>query len=277
MTVSKHVILLKGGLAVSLLALAAFVLLAPALFPVYPDMVGKAAVRSGWIAGGSLSLGPLATAPDAVFAGTGLAVLFAFASNALLFYFFEKTQSVEVRFLSIFLFSFAFELMRLGVPVREVFALPGRAPAVAARLLMFGRFFGLFALFAAGLNAIGLKTQKEEQLVAAIAVAALLFAFRMPIDVFNYDTSLRPLAGFAATFRAADAALGLLAVACFVLGAYTRGVREYYAVSASLLAAVAGRALLLHADNWLIIPGFLLLCAAAWFAGRQFRRMYLWT
>jgi hypothetical protein len=119
--------------------------------------------------------------------------------------------------------------------------------------------------------------QKEEYLAAAIAAAAILFAFRMPVDVFNYDTSLRPLTGFAATFRAADAALGLLAVVCFVSGAYTRGFREYYAVSACLLSAVAGRALLLSADNWLVVPGFALLCAGTWFAGRQFRRMYLLT
>jgi hypothetical protein len=275
MAISKHILLLKAGIAVSCLALSAFIVSATRIIPVYPDLIFRAAQRTA----SAFILRLLPTPePYAAFAGAGAAVLFAVAAQIFLLYFFEKTQSAEIRLLGIFLFSFTFEIIRIALPLKTALHLSGYIPVITSRLIIFGRFYGLFAVFAAALCASGFKTRKEENLIFAIAVAALLFAFRMPVDTFNFDTNLYPITGFHQVFKNANAALVMLSVFCFVSGAYTRSCREYYFIAAGLLASVIGRTMLFEADTWLMLfPGLALLVFGAWFTGRAYRRMYLWV
>jgi hypothetical protein len=273
MAISKHIILLKIGIAVSFLALLAFAASAVEILPLYPELVSAKAVRTIPVFIGRLLPPP---APYAVFAATGIAVLFAFAGQICLFYFFERTQSVEIRFLGIFLFSLAFEVMRIAIPLKTAFNLSGYIPVIASRLVIFGRFYGLFAVFAAALYASGFKTRKDETVTFTIAAAAMLFAFRLPIDMFNFGTNLYPVTGFSGIFNSTSVAIVLLAMYCFVSGAYAHGNREYYLLAPGVLAAVAGRALLLNADTWqLLFPGAALLGFGVWFTGVQYRRIYL--
>ncbi|MDR2343569.1 MAG: hypothetical protein LBD86_03455 [Spirochaetaceae bacterium] len=208
----------------------------------------------------------------------GVAVLFAFVSQVLLFYFFEKTQAIEVRLLGAFLFSFTFEILRITVPLKTVMLLSGYIPAITSRLMVFGRFYGLFALFAAGLCVSGLKARREETIIFPMAMAAVLFALRMPVDSFNYDTSFYPVTGFSYTFGIMNTVIIMLSILCFVSGAYTRGSREYYFIALGVLAAAMGRRLLLTADTWVtLVSGAVLLFFGTWYTGVQFRRMYLWV
>lgn len=275
MAISKHIILLKAGIAVSFLALVAFAVSATEIFPLYPDLVSATVIRNIPAFISRLLPSP---APYAVLFAVGIAVLFAFVAQIFLFYFFERTQSVEMRLLGIFLFSLTFEIMRIAIPLKTALNLSGYITVIASRLIIFGRFYGLFALFAAALHASGFKTRQEETVVFTAGAAAMLFAFRMPIDTFNFDTTLFLVTGFSAVFKNVNIAIVLLAMYCFVFGAYTRGNREYYLIAPGILAAVAGRALLLAADTWqMLLPGAVLLAAGTWFTGFQYRRMYLWA
>ncbi|MDR3356297.1 MAG: hypothetical protein LBO04_03820 [Spirochaetaceae bacterium] len=275
MTISRHIVFLKAGIAVSFLTLFVFAVFARDTLPVYNDLIGKAAQRSvsGLIAG---LLPP--PAPYAAFAGIGTAVLFAFVTQILLFYFFEKTQAIEARLFGMFLFSFAFEILRIAIPLKTVLRLSGYIPLITSRLMVFGRFYGLFALFAAGLYVSGLKIRREETIIFPMILAALLFAIRMPIDSFAYDTSLYPLTGFSSTFGIVNSVIVVLSILCFVSGAYTRGSHEYYFIALGILAAAIGRKMLLSADTWItLVSGAVLLFFGVWYSGAQLRRMYLWV
>jgi hypothetical protein len=276
MTISKHIVLLKIGIVVSFLGIIAFAVSARYIFPFYPGLIdyGQAPREiPAFIA--RLLPEP---APYAAFISTGISVLFAFAAQVLLFYYFEKTQSIEIRFLGIFLFSFTFEILRILFPLKEALQLSGYITIIAARLLIFGRLYGLFALFAAGLYACGFKLQREEKLFFPIAIIALMFAFRVPLDIFHHYTNIFPVIGFLRMFRIMDAVIILLSVYCFISGAYTRGNREYYFIALGLLVVTLGRYLLFTADTWLpLFPGIALLLLGAWFTGKQLRRMYLWA
>jgi hypothetical protein len=275
MTISRHVILLKAGIVVSFLTLLVFVILARDTLPVYGNLVRLAAERSG---GGFIAGLLPPSSPYAVFAGIGTAVLFAFVSQVLLFYFFEKTQAIEVRLLGMFLFSFTFEILRIVIPLKTTMQLSGYIPVITSRLIVFGRFYGMFALFAAGLYVSGLKIRREETIIFTIAVAALLLTFRIPIDSFSYDTSLYPVIGFSNTFEIVSVVITILSMLCFASGAYTRGNREYYFIALGIIATAAGRRLLFTADTWIILVlGIAVLFFATWYTGAQFRRMYLWA
>ncbi|MDR1147557.1 MAG: hypothetical protein LBK66_02885 [Spirochaetaceae bacterium] len=276
MTISKHIVLLKAGIVISFLSLAAFAVSVRYIFPFYPSLMnyGQAPRDILTFIAGLLP----APVPYAAFISTGISVLFAFAAQVLLFYYFEKTQLIEIRFLGIFLFSFTFEVLRILFPLKEALQLSGYVPVITARLLIFGRLYGLFALFAAGLYACGFKLQREEKLFFPIAIIALMFAFRLPLDMFHYYTNIFPVIGFLRMFRIMDASIILLSVYCFISGAYTRSNSEYYFIALGLLAVTLGRSLLFAADTWLLLfPGLVLLVFGAWFTGKQLRRMYLWA
>jgi hypothetical protein len=276
MTISKHIVLLKAGIVVSFLSIIAFAVSARYIFPVYPNLIdyGEASRDIPAFIAGLLP----APAPYTAFVSAGISVLFAFAAQVFLFYFFEKTQSVEIRFLGIFLFSFTFEILRILFPLREALQLSGYIPVIAARLLLFGRLYGLFALFAAGLYACGFKLQQEERLIFPIVIIALLFAFRAPLDMFHYYTNICPVMGFSRMFRVMSAAIVLISAYCFISGAYTRNNSEYYVIALGLIAAASGRYLLFVADTWLaLFPGIIILVFGVWLTGKQLRRMYLWA
>ncbi|MDR0409192.1 MAG: hypothetical protein LBH18_02175 [Spirochaetaceae bacterium] len=276
MTISKHVILLKTGIVVSFLAFAAFAASAWYVFPFYPDLIDYEQAPRNIPAFMSSILPP--PEPYTAFVATGLSVLFALVSQILLFYFFEKTQSTEIRFLSIFLFSFTFEILRIQYPLKEALQLSGYIPAITARLLIFGRLYGTFALFVAGLYACGFKMRREENIIFPMVMIALLLAFRAPFDMFRYDTNICPVMVFSHMFRVASAAIVLLSMYCFISGAYTRNNQEYYLIAPGILAAAVGRFLLFTADTWLMLfPAFAILLFGTWFAGSQLRRMYLWA
>jgi hypothetical protein len=255
--------------------LTVFVIFARDTLPVYGDLVRQAPQRS--VSGFITGLLPF-PAPYVAFASIGTSVLFAFVSQVLLFYFFEKTQAIEVRLLGTFLFSFTFEILRIVTPLKTVMHLSGYIPAITSHFMVFGRFYGLFALFAAGLYVSGLKIRREETVIFPMATAALLFALRMPIDSFYYDTSLYPITGFSRTFGTLNIVIIMLSILCFISGAYTRGSREYYFIALGVLAVAIGRRLLLTADTWVILgAGAVFLFFGTWYAGIQFRRMYLWS
>ncbi|MDR2098208.1 MAG: hypothetical protein LBP37_06780 [Spirochaetaceae bacterium] len=275
MTISEHSVLLKTGIGVSLLAAAAFAVFAINTFPLYSALISGAATRSA--PAFIVSLQPEPAAHTAL-ASAGIAVLFALVTQFLLYYFFEKTQSIEIRLFSIFLFSFVFEILRIALPVKEALDLSGYIPVLAMRLVVFGRFYGLFALLAAGLYASGLKIQEEEALIFPIVIIALLFAFRIPLDTFNYDTSLYPVTGFQNILKTVNAAIVIMSIFSFASGAYTRGIHEYYFTALGILAAALGRTLLFMADTWLILfPGLVFLVFGTWLTGSQLRRIYLWV
>jgi hypothetical protein len=276
MTISKHIVLLKAGIAVSFLAMLAFAVSARYIFPLYPDLIDyQLAPRN--IPDFLTKLSP-APEPYTAFAAAGIAILFALVSQILLFYFFEKSQSVEIRFLSIFLFSFTFEILRIAPLLKIALQLSGYIPVIAGRLLIFGRFYGLFSLFAAGLYASGFKMRREETLIFPMIIIALLFAFRVPIDMFHYDSNICPVMGFSTMFKMVDAAIVLLAMFCFFSGAYNNNNREYYFIALGILAAASGRYLFFVADAWLLLfPGLAVLIFGVWFTGIQLRRMYLWA
>jgi hypothetical protein len=275
MAISKHIILLKTGIAVSFLALFAFLASAMRIIPVYPDLIFKAAYRNSGAFIARLVPSP---EPYAVFAGVGIAVLFALTAQIFLFYFFEKTQSVEIRLLGIFLFSFSFEILRITLPLKTALLLSGYIPVITSRIIIFGRLYGTFAVFAAAIYASGFKMRKEETFIFAITVAALLFAFRMPVDTFSFDTNLYPVSGFYHVSKNITTVIVILSVFGFISGAYTRNCREYYFIAAGMVAAIIGRNILFGADTWqMLFPGIALLVSGVWFMGRQYRRIYLWA
>ncbi|GHV83320.1 hypothetical protein AGMMS50212_06600 [Spirochaetia bacterium] len=271
MTLSKHVLFLKLGTGFSAAALVAFFVVSFKIIPFYPDLVSSA--------DRSIHLFGLLPAPSAYvpFATTLAALVYALVAQILIFYFFEKTQLAELRLFSVFVFSFIFEIFRVMAPLSKAFNLTMSYPQIAARLLVFGHYYGIFSLFAASLYAAGIKNQKEENILIPMFIIAVLISFRIPVDVFSWNTDFSPVTGYMVMSKILNYAILIIAVLSFFIAAFTRGMREYYFIGAGVFIICLGRSLFLGADTWIIAAiGFLVLVFGTWSIGYQLRRMYLW-
>ena len=213
----------------------------------------------------------------AILASIPLSVVFASVSVALLYYSFEKTQAPEILFFAAFCFSLTVEAFRIAVPLSVARDWPPAIIVGAARSIAFGRFFGILSLFASGVFANGVEFQKHGRIFIFIAVAALTVATGIPVDGLAYDSSFLPLSGYRAMIELVELSLAVITVLSYIVAAYSRSAREFYAAAAGIAMIAIGRDLLLKGDSWLTLPvGVALLAGGTWLFTVRTHRYYLW-
>jgi hypothetical protein len=206
-----------------------------------------------------------------------MSVLFSIAGIILIHAFFERTSAPEILYIAFFTISFAFEAIRLFLPLQLIFNLPSFNVRIAFRLLLFTRFFSIFSLFAAGLCAAGLEVQKTRNVIFVIIIAAMVITLGVPIDVLNWDTGLNMVNGYSSMFRLIGLVSFLTTMISFFIAAKVRGSKEYVYVAIGVLLALIGRNILLSADNWAgPVPGILLLSIGTWLICSKLHRIHLW-
>jgi hypothetical protein len=257
------------------LAAAAFVftvLMAFLVIPACPAIAGEASRRVPGFFQHFLKADPYA--PFAALAG---AAAYALVSLILIYYFFEKTQAPEILFVTLFALSFSVEGMRSIILLQETRVVPALYLLMSSRILLFGRFFGLFSLFVASVYAAGLDQQKEQNIVFIIAIVTLLISLKVPIDVLPWDSSYNMINGYTSMFRMVEIGILLITVVSFFISAWSRGAAEYIAIGTGSFLAFIGRNLFLSADTWLNVAlGILLLVTGTWFICTRLHKVYLW-
>ncbi|MDR3325627.1 MAG: hypothetical protein LBS82_06570 [Spirochaetaceae bacterium] len=276
MTLSRHIQILRVGIGASAAVLAATVAVSWKMLPRFPALVGKAQNRSEFLyIAEALNMPP---EPYAAYVTVIGSLLFALAALIMVFYLFEKTQSVEVHLFIFFVFSFVFESARLNIPLCQEFGLPGFLPGLSARALVFFRLFGMFSLFAASLFSAGLKIEKEENIIFPLVIITLFLSDCVPINTFTYDTSLFLANGYPVAFRAMDYAVMAFTALSFLYAAWKRSLKDYCFVGLGAFLAFLGRNILLDADLYALAAcGFAFLAAGSGFICVYLRRIYLWS
>ncbi|MDR2078607.1 MAG: hypothetical protein LBP74_02655, partial [Treponema sp.] len=167
MTLSERNTFFKGGILLTLAFLVIFIVEAYAVLPVYSEFAAGAERRSeGFI---QHILGKLLEpAPYVPLVSMVVSAVYALISIVLIYYFFEKTQTPEILFFAFFVISFSFETVRIMVPYILIRKLPGLYLIISSRVLLFGRYFGIFAFFASSVYAAGLKVQKSGTIIFII-------------------------------------------------------------------------------------------------------------
>ncbi len=266
--------------------IAAFIATIPAIgtlivsFPEFSKAAvfafGGAEIRSG---GPVTSLFEFLAKPSlwTTMAAIPFASLYAAGTVAMLYYSFEKTQAPEILFFALFAFSLVLEVFRIAVPIAYAREWPPAFVVGAARVIAFGRFFGVLALLASGVYANGVDFQKHGRVIIIAVLAALTIAAGIPVDGLDYDTAFTPVAGYRSMLDLTELTIEAIAVISFLVGAYVRSARELYSASLGVFLAAAGRAFLLRGDNWLTVPlGSALLIAGTWIFVVKLHRYYLW-
>ncbi|GHV27836.1 hypothetical protein AGMMS4952_10210 [Spirochaetia bacterium] len=265
----------RSGIVLSLLALVTILSLSFIIFSAYPP-AGAAATRSAGLFQPLISRFFTAH-PYVPFVTMLGSVLYAFITMILIYYFFEKTQSPEILFFALFVTSFAFEALRVMVPLVLVYNLPSVYLVMSTRVLLIARYFGLFSLLAASIYAAGLGEQKQGNIIFIIVIAAMIVALGVPVDSLAWDSSLMMVSGYTSMLKIVEAGIALIAAVSFFISAYSRGSNEYIFIGIGSLLAFLGRLTLLSADTWITpLPGMVLLAAGTWIICVQLHRVYLW-
>ncbi|MDR2476615.1 MAG: hypothetical protein LBD18_02375 [Treponema sp.] len=276
MTLSSRNIFFKTGIIFTSLCFLVFLAASITVLPVYPAMEMEIARRSGGFF--QALTGHIFNANlYAVHVSMAVSVLYAFLTMILIYYFFEKTQSPEILFIAFFTVSFSFEEIRLILPLGRMYDIPSLYLLMIFRILLFGRYFGIFSLFAASVYAAGLEVQKQRNILLVISVATMVIALGVPIDTQTWDSSLNMINGYLSMFRLIEAGTFLITVISFLIAAWSRGSREFVFISAGTALAFLGRNMLLCADTWAgPILGVLLLATGTWFICTKLHKVYLW-
>jgi hypothetical protein len=204
-------------------------------------------------------------------------VFFSFISILLSYFSFEKTQSPEILFVVFFAASFSLEALRLIIPLGQLYEIPSLYMLVAARIILFGRYFGLFSLFTASVYAVGFKVQKQRNVITIIAVITLIIVLGVPIDTQTWDSSLNMITGYTSMFRLIETGAFLITTISFFIAAWIRSSRDFIFIGAGAALAFLGRNILLSAVTWVGLPiGLLFLAAGTWLICTRLHKIYLW-
>jgi hypothetical protein len=276
MTIAYRNAFFRADITIAALFLAGAAAASLVILPVCPGVSALSSQRSTGIIQSFLGAF-FPSSPYAAYAAVVFAAVYSLVGIILTYHFFEKTMAPEILYIAFFIVSLSFETIRLIVPLRQLYELPTIYLALTARTLLFGRYFGLFALFTASVCASGLDVQKQHNLVFAILIATLIIALGVPIDGLSWDSAYSVVIGYTAMFILVEAGLILITVISFFIAAYAQGDREYIMVGAGSFMALLGRDLLLSADTWISpVPGLVLLALGTWFMCTRLHKVYLW-
>jgi hypothetical protein len=281
MTLSGRNSVLRVGIALALLSLLIVGIASFKAMPGYPEAQGLAIHRSldlFRVLSGFL----FEKTPFAPYLSMLAAVLYSLGSLLLIYNSFEKTQSPEILFVGLFALSFSFETARIVVPLMQVSPFPNLYLTVAYKALFFGRCFGLFSLFTAGVYASGLEAQKQQDALFVIIFVTLIISLGLPIDGFSWDSSLSMILGDSSRSRfpvmsVIDSGVAVITVLSFFVSAWSRGEKEFNLVGIGTIMTLVGRWMLLTGDNWGVLPpAILLLILGLWCICSQLHKVYLW-
>jgi hypothetical protein len=276
MTLSARNLIFKMGITFSFLSLLMCIAASVKAIPIYDLMEAEITLRPDGIlqalAGKFLDTKLLATHFCIL-----VLVVYAFFSIIFIHYLFEKTQSPEILFVVFFAASFSLETLRLILPLKWVYEIPSLYVLMASRILLFGRYFGIFSLFIASLYAVGFKAEKQGNVIITITVTTLIITLGFPIDTQIWNSSLNMTTGYMTMFRLIEFGTFLLATISFFIAAWSRSSREFIFIGIGAIFAFLGRNILLNADTWAGLPvGLLILAAGTWLICTRLHKVYLW-
>jgi len=276
MTLSTRNILFRCGIFIASLSLILVAVGGYFAYPAFPGASAEAALRSDGIIQKLVSGFEEPSSYVPLWTMLGAAV-YSLVSIILIYHFFEKTQSPEILFIGFFVISLTFEFARLIIPINQVFPLPAFFSIAASRVLFFGRYFGIFSLFASGVYAAGMDAQKQQSILLMLILAALIIAINIPIDPFVWDSTFMVRAGYRFMFSVLEMVVLAITVASFLISAFTRGSRRYVFIATGVFLVFAGRSILINSDTFItVFPGLVILSIGTWWVCSRLHLEYLW-
>ncbi len=193
------------------------------------------------------------------------------------YFFFEKTPSIEITFFSAGLIAVSAECVRLLVPFFSLWETQPFMLVLISRTVLFIRVFFILTVLAGAVFANGKTMQKSGVLLFFIAIAAFFTATGIPVNYSELGSTFLLLPGYSGMLSLISVLLLLIACFSFFLQAKAFSIPEYYKTAAGCFCLSLGWISLCLCDCWaLFASGTVLFLAGVCFYTQSLHKHYLW-
>ena len=205
-----------------------------------------------------------------------LFLLYVFISLLYIKIQFEKTQSNEIIYFSMFLIGCGFEVVRLAFPVMDLWQRASSVSILITRIVIFARSLApLGLLFASVYNSAEYR-QYSEQNVLIIFIGSLCLAMFAPLNTAEILPLCRIKIGYELMFKTVQSIILGIAVAAHIAKAVA--AKTKVSLPIAVLCITAGYFILCNVYNYL----FLVIAGAAMISGsfiylKDLHNKYLWS
>jgi len=275
MTRAEQNLFFKAGGFLSSCCILLLLMLAENTVPLLPESCNAAAGRPPGIL--IHLLGQFFVSDPLVpFISLFTAVLYTLFVSCAILILFGKIQTPVLLFFGLFALTFMFEILRILVPLKELYNISPVMLVVGTRILIFSRLFGTFSLLISGVYAAGFDMQKQGKLIIGAIIALLVISLRLPVNGYSWDTSYTPVFAYSLMFRHTEAVLALITGISFLIAAFNKGISGYRFIALGAILVFSGRSLLFGADAWLaLLPALILLTAGTWLLITKLQKILL--
>lgn len=189
---------------------------------------------------------------------------------------FEKTQSDEIIYFSMFLIGCGFEVVRILFPIMDLWQQPSSVSILISRIVIFARSLAPLGLLFASVYSSAEYRQYSEQNVLIIFIGSLCLAMFAPLNTAEILPLCRIKIGYELMFKTVQSIILGIAVAAHIAKAVAAKTKASLPIA--VLCITAGYFILCNVYNYL----FLAIAGSAMIAGsfiylKALHNKYLWS
>lgn len=228
----------------------------------------------------SLPDSPFFFTPCFIVSVCAVTVLMLYASSMLGFvrFNFEKTQSPEIIFFTLFLAGCMLEGIRLWIPAFNLWRDFSNVYVGIGRFLFFSRMIASLSLIFIALLSINKNAHQDaDKNCVLIAAAACLFAFIVPVDTITIPSNYAVRFGYEKLYMSLVWVCYITSFVAMRFQAQSLGSPEYRKASTGFIIMTAGYSLLIQTDAlFLLVAGTVLLATGSTVFLRNLHKYYMW-
>ena len=190
--------------------------------------------------------------------------------------YFRKNTDPQVFFFSVFLFSLAFHMLKIGAVAVEVYDQAPVFGALLTRVMYFGKTLGIAGLFSAGVYAVGAHYQKLASILGILAILSFALSYTVPVRIDALLPSLSHQTSLDLGLQVLYSFLIGATLLNYALAAYMLRRQELLLLGAALAVAGISEELLFAMPNFVVtLIAFVLIVVSTAIYGRRNYTMFI--
>lgn len=214
----------------------------------------------------------------AAFLSAGILVLYTAVTICLVYINFEKTQSTEIIYFTMFLAGSMLEGIRIWLPAFNIWVAYSTVYIILGRILFFGRMLSTLSLIFLVLLSINQDAHQDADKNAFIIMAAAgVFAWMIPIDTMTIPSNCAVRFGYEKLFVTLSCICLVTVFLAMRHQGTTLGSKEYKTAANGYIVLVAGYIMLSQTDAILpLAAGAILLISGTGVFLRNLHKYHMW-
>lgn len=200
------------------------------------------------------------------------------AVSIIIYLSFEKTQSIEIIYFLLFLFSCLIENVRILMAEFDLWQTYSKLLIYIGKAVIASRIIAPVSLLFASLFNETSQRQNVERNLILIIVVSISLGILYPLDTLKTTSTLTVMWGYRRLFITVRIFVFLSTVLSMIINAVTNSSIDMYKSVVGYVALVAGYLLLIGCDNYFnLIAGSVLLAFGTFRYLRYIHKIYLWN